>query len=259
MLWSFPARMDRIFVVTGSMSGIGAETCYLLSDLGASVCAVDIKYPAGIVYLGKHVFLGGDVRAIDEMRQLLARVFIGDTTPFVLVNAAGVSELPTPFWEADIDLYRGVIETNLLGPLTMSMILAPLMPRGGVIVNLGGFAGKSGYNRYAAYSGSKGGLYRLSEVMREDLRDYGVRVTTVTPGPTATPMQFQAEPWMSLLSPSTVAKLICTVISVPEAVCIEDVSVKAMPDSEVDVEQGPSSRMWSYDVLLSKLGGNGTG
>ena len=106
------------------------------------------------------------------------------------MNIAGIS-----IWGSIDQLqhqhWRKVIEVNLMGPIHILESFVPAMiktGRGGHIVNVSSAAGLFGLPWHAAYSASKFGLRGISEVLRFDLKQYGIGVSLVCPGAVNTPL-----------------------------------------------------------------------
>lgn len=106
----------------------------------------------------------------------------------VLVNNAGRFE-GAPFLRMSIAQFDGLIAANLRSVFLMSRAFVPAMARRGRgdVFNMSSIAGRGAYPNGAGYSAAKFGVSGLSQVMRAELRDRGVRVCCVYPGATWTP------------------------------------------------------------------------
>jgi len=153
-----------------------------------------------------------------------------------LVHAAGVVVLG-PVAELTAEQWREHLDVNLLAPaaLTRRMLPAVRAARGTVVyVNSG--AGLRANPQWAAYAASKHGLRALADALRAEEKEHGVRVTSVYPGRTATPMQervhdqegkeYDAGEW---IRPVTVAATILRVLDLPRDATIPDVTVSPAP------------------------------
>lgn len=162
----------RTVVVTGAASGIGAAVAAVAGAAGATVVPLDRAAAAGV--------RGLDV-ADEAAWQRLAGEFRADGTPVHgLVNCAGVT------WRARLgdvtpaDFAR-VQAVNVLGPLLGIQALAPLMPAGASIVNVGSLAALQGHYP-VAYTASKWSLRGLTHAACLELGPRGIRVNIVHPG-----------------------------------------------------------------------------
>jgi 3alpha(or 20beta)-hydroxysteroid dehydrogenase len=112
---------------------------------------------------------------------------VGDVD--VLVNNAGIIRV-TPLIETDLDTFRKVLDTNVVGAFLGIQAVVPSMRRrgGGSIVNFSSPQGLEGRHGMAAYTASKFGVRGLTRTAALELGEYGIRVNTVIPGPTRTAM-----------------------------------------------------------------------
>jgi 3alpha(or 20beta)-hydroxysteroid dehydrogenase len=169
-------------VVTGAASGIGAAVTAALTATGVDVVALDSAPAAGV-----RAFDVTEEHAwADLVEELRGRAVHG------LVNCAGTT------WRArlgDVDAaaFHRVQAVNVLGPLLGMQALAPLMPRGASIVNVGSLAGLQGHYP-VAYTTSKWSLRGLTHAACLELARRGIRVNAVHPGFIDTPMTASAAP-----------------------------------------------------------------
>jgi 3alpha(or 20beta)-hydroxysteroid dehydrogenase len=188
---------NKVVVVTGAAGGQGAAEAQALAREGATVIATDVQSDdpglgEGIAY--RHL----DVSRQEDWRALAT--WLSETHGRVdgLVNNAAI-----PFrerlGEIEIADFERVIGINLTGALLGIQTLAPLMPRGGSIVNVSSLAGLGGYHG-VAYTVSKWGLRGLSRVAGLELGAQGVRVNTILPGYIETPMTATAPDWFRSLN-----------------------------------------------------------
>lgn len=106
-----------------------------------------------------------------------------------VVNSAGIGrELPA--LETSAELFRKIVDINLIGSFVMSREAARRMQsRGcGAIVNIASVSGIRGNARRVAYGASKAGVIMMTRIMAVELARYGVRVNAVAPGPIETPL-----------------------------------------------------------------------
>jgi NAD(P)-dependent dehydrogenase (short-subunit alcohol dehydrogenase family) len=187
----------RKCLVTGAASGIGRSTAIALSRLGARLVLTDIdsknlkgtadmaQKNGGVVSCQEAL----DISRYEAVRDFAARVHGECGAMDVVMNIAGiavwgtVATLRHEHWEK-------VIAVNLMGPINViECFVPPMIPAGGGhLVNVSSAAGIIALPWHAAYSASKFGLRGLSEVLRYDLRRYGIGVSVVCPGAVATPL-----------------------------------------------------------------------
>lgn len=183
----------RVAVVTGANRGIGREVARQLATRGLEV-VLTARDPAkaeaaaaalGVRALALDVADDASVAALaDRLRDELGRVDV------LVDNAAIHYDTWQRAVEADLGVVREALEVNLLGAWRTVRALAPLMGRGGRIVNVssgsGSLAGAGG--GAPAYSVSKAALNMLTVKLAHDLRPRGILVNAVCPGWVATDM-----------------------------------------------------------------------
>ncbi|MFL5204957.1 MAG: SDR family NAD(P)-dependent oxidoreductase, partial [Microvirga sp.] len=106
-----------------------------------------------------------------------------------VVNSAGIGR-DVPALDTSVDLFRRMLEVNLIGSFIVSREAAKLMQvRGsGSIVNIASVSGVIGNRGRVAYGASKGGVITMTKVMAVELASIGIRVNAIAPGPIETPL-----------------------------------------------------------------------
>lgn len=170
----------RRVVVTGAASGIGAAVAAAADRAGAEVVGLDSATTGGVRPL--------DVRDPDQWSQLAEDV----GTVHGLVNCAGVT------WRARVgdvtpQAFADTHAVNVLGPLLGIQSLAPRMPSGASIVNIGSVAALQGHYP-VAYTTSKWAVRGLTRAAALELAPRGIRVNAVHPGFIDTAMTASAAP-----------------------------------------------------------------
>jgi 3-oxoacyl-[acyl-carrier protein] reductase len=183
-----------VALVTGATRGIGRAIALRLANLGASVaiCGRDSKALASaeaeLKKSGSLVYSQvADVTSTSDVTSLVGKTenALGPIT--ILVNNAGIG-LFGPAHEKTEAEWDRVLNTNLKAVFLVSREVAPSMirRRTGDIINISSLAGRNAFAGGGIYCASKWGLQGLSACMAEDLRGYGIRVSTVCPGSVAT-------------------------------------------------------------------------
>ena len=195
-------------LVTGASQGLGREIALRFAREGA----------AGLSLVARHIDQLNTVR--DEIRKVSPKIEIviieADVSKSrdiermvattlaqfkgsldVLVNNAstiGPSPMPS-LLDYPVEDFRGVIDTNLIGPfLLIKNALPAMIERGGSIINVTSDAGQVGYPGWGAYGISKFGLEGMSQTWASELEETAVRVNWVDPGNMNTAMHRAAEP-----------------------------------------------------------------
>jgi 2-dehydro-3-deoxy-L-rhamnonate dehydrogenase (NAD+) len=104
-------------------------------------------------------------------------------SPPICASAAGITGGNSPLWELEPEVWRRVIEVNLVAPYLTCRAIVPHMVRAGYgrIVNIASIAGKEGNPNASHYSASKAGLIALTKSLAKELAATGVLVNCVTP------------------------------------------------------------------------------
>lgn len=181
---TLPGLSGKVIVVTGAARGQGAAEADLLAHLGATVISLDSRPASGCRPL--------DVTDADQWAALATELRDSHGRVDGLVNNAGVT------WRARLDQveprdFARIHTVNVTGPLLGIRYLAPLMPPGSAIVNIGSIAALTGHYP-VAYTASKWALRGLSKAACLELGPRGIRVNTVHPGFIETEMTASADP-----------------------------------------------------------------
>jgi 3-oxoacyl-[acyl-carrier protein] reductase len=186
---------NRTAVVTGGARGIGFAIARRMLASGATVVLWDVDAAAlnqaGAALQGQENDNGngriyaGVVDVTDEAA--IARAVAADLRELgkidILVNNAGITGGNAPLWQLAPDVWRQVIEVNLVAPYLVCRAVVPHMVRAGYgrIVNIASIAGKEGNPNASHYSASKAGLIALTKSLAKELAATGVLVNCVTP------------------------------------------------------------------------------
>lgn len=141
------------------------------------------------------------------------------TSPLVLVSCAGVAEFG-PYAEMEWSAIEGSMATNLGVPLRMCHAILPhmLARGGGQIINVLSIAATTAFPGGAAYCSAKAGLHMFGRAIAADYRKQGIRVTSILPGSTDTPLwdKLNFSPEKSdMMQPRAVAEVIRDVVLSP--------------------------------------------
>lgn len=193
---------DKVFIVTGGASGLGAGTVRMLVENGGKAVIADVQDEAGQALaeeLGQ-VFLHCDVtQEADGQAVVDAALNLGAL--FGLVNCAGIAPAARTVGRNGphaLDLFQKVINVNLVGTFNMIRLAAAAMSQNepestgerGVLINTASVAAYDGQIGQAAYSASKGGVVGMTLPIARDLSKSGIRCVTIAPGIFGTPMMF---------------------------------------------------------------------
>jgi meso-butanediol dehydrogenase / (S,S)-butanediol dehydrogenase / diacetyl reductase len=176
---------DKVAIVTGGASGIGAATARRLSEEGARVVILDVNPPCQPPFEGA-VSMLVDVRSEAEVQSAIEEVARRFGCIDALINNAGIA-IRKSVGDADETSWKDVLDVNLKGAFLCSKHALRFMPRFGSIVHMSSVVGITGVNDRAAYSSAKGALVALARNMAVDYASRNIRVNCVCPGFVRTP------------------------------------------------------------------------
>jgi NAD(P)-dependent dehydrogenase (short-subunit alcohol dehydrogenase family) len=193
---------DKVFVVTGAGSGLGAATAKMIVERGGKVVLADVNPEAGetiAAQLGPNArFVATDVASEHSARAAFAAAMeMGHLRG--LVNCAGVAPAEKVIGREGthrLDAFARTININLVGTFNMTRIAAEMMSacppetsgERGVIICTASVAAFEGQVGQVAYAASKGGVVAMTLPLARELSRCGIRVMTVAPGIMETPM-----------------------------------------------------------------------
>jgi short-subunit dehydrogenase len=224
-----------VHLITGAGSGIGAAFARRLQKRGDDI--VLLARDAGRARQLAASFPGastlvGDLSQPGRLSWALSKQSLPERIDS-LVHVAGVvdlgsvADLPPALWEQQLAV-------NLVAPAELTRLLLPVLRVSrGHVVFVNSSAGLTANAGWAAYAASKHGLRALADALRAEEAEHGVRVTTVYPGRTATPMQervhqqegreYDAE---RFIDPDSVATTLITALDLPRDALITDLTVR---------------------------------
>jgi NAD(P)-dependent dehydrogenase (short-subunit alcohol dehydrogenase family) len=183
----------RTALVTGSTDGIGVAIARTLAAEGAQVIVSGRNAERGEQVVqsildggGVARFTDSDLSSGDGVRVLAAAAGPVD----ILVNNAAMLITPQPTADIDEDVIDQALTTNIKAVFLLTGLVAPGMAdRGsGAIVNVGSINGLVGMAHSALYSATKAAIHSLTKSWAAEYGPSGVRVNTIAPGPTITPI-----------------------------------------------------------------------
>ena len=189
---------EKVALVTGASSGIGAATAALLAGYGARVAVGyhgNREGAEGTVRQitdsgGRAVAIPADLRHVENIQRLVHQTEAALGPIDILVNNAGSLVKRFPIRELTEAGWDDVLTLNLKSAAFCSQAVVPGMiaRRAGAIVNVGSVAGHNGGGPGAGpYAAAKAGLVAMTKSLAKELAPHGVRVNAVAPGVIDTP------------------------------------------------------------------------
>ncbi|MGB0450260.1 MAG: SDR family NAD(P)-dependent oxidoreductase [Porticoccaceae bacterium] len=196
---------NKVAVITGGASGLGRAAAQALVDAGTTVVIFDMNAGAGALAVSelgadRAHFIELDVSSGTDAEAAFEKVINDLGHVDICVNCAGIAigakTINREGEPHDLELYRKVIEVNLVGSFNIARCAAAAMARNkageksekGVIVNTASIAAYDGQMGQCAYSATKGGIASMTLPMARDLAAEGIRVNSIAPGVMATPL-----------------------------------------------------------------------
>ena len=178
---------NRTAIITGGAQGFGLDIAKRFLNSGAKVIIWDID-PQMIEKSVKDIEnpnLSSNIVDVSNYNQVEKCVneIIKNTNIDILINNAGITGPTSTLWEYDIEMWRKIVDVNLMGTFNCCRAIVPNMIRNdyGRIVNVASVAGKDGNSNASAYSAGKAGAIGLTKSLGKELADKNIAVNAVTP------------------------------------------------------------------------------
>jgi NAD(P)-dependent dehydrogenase (short-subunit alcohol dehydrogenase family) len=191
---------DKVFVITGGASGLGAACARMIAEQGGKAVIADLHDEAGEALAAKLQgrFVHCDVTSESDGKNLM-QIAAGWGQLCGLINCAGIAPASKMLGKDGVhtlDLFRQTVEVNLIGSFNMSRLAAEAMAGNavnedgerGVVLLTASVAAFEGQMGQTAYASSKAGVVGLTLPMARELASKGIRVMTIAPGIFETPM-----------------------------------------------------------------------
>jgi NAD(P)-dependent dehydrogenase (short-subunit alcohol dehydrogenase family) len=190
---------NKVVVVTGAASGIGAAICHRFSKDGATIGLLDMDKQGVIVVAEKLKAAGGDAVAIpcdvvseSECTWAIESVIRRYGGIDILVNNAGITQR-SAFVDTRVSVYRRVMDVNFFGSLHCTKAaIDSLIERKGTVIVVESLAGITPLLGRTAYCASKHALHGFFTSLRSEIRSTDVHIMLVCPGFVETNLQTRA-------------------------------------------------------------------
>jgi NAD(P)-dependent dehydrogenase (short-subunit alcohol dehydrogenase family) len=182
---------DKVAVITGGDSGIGFAAARLFLEAGADVVLMSNNPETLGVARGqlgtKVLTIDADVTNTGALRAAFAKVGRQFGRIDVLFASAGVVS-PTPLEDTSSELFERILRINVAGSFYTVQAALPYLRRGSSVILIGSIVATMGIAGFGAYAASKAGLSGMARALASELTPKGIRVNTLVPGPTRTPI-----------------------------------------------------------------------
>jgi NAD(P)-dependent dehydrogenase (short-subunit alcohol dehydrogenase family) len=188
---------DKVVIITGGSSGIGQATALAFAQRGVKVVVADILVEAGKGTVdmikdagGEAIFVKTDVSSENDVKSLIRQTIETYSKLDYAFNNAGIEGVQMPTADFPEDIWKKVININLVGVWQCMRHEIPQMLKrgGGVIINNASILGLVGFANASAYVASKHAVLGLTKTAAIEYATQGIRINAVCPAFIETPM-----------------------------------------------------------------------
>ena len=178
---------NRTAIVTGGAQGFGLDIVKRFLDSGGKVIIwdIDTKMIEKVIKELDNPNLSSNIVDVSNYSEVERNVneITNRSNIDILINNAGITGPTATLWEYDIDMWKKVVDINLMGTFNCCRAIVPNMIKNnyGRIVNVASVAGKDGNANASAYSAGKAGAIGLTKSLGKELADKNIAVNAVTP------------------------------------------------------------------------------
>jgi len=233
--------VDRVALITGASRGIGRAIALRLARAGAvTILAARTEQDLSVIVDtirasgGKALAVPTDVTDDQQLATLVSTTLARFGHIDILVNNAGGGPPRTLVAKARATDWEWTLRTNLWATMILTKLVLPSMieRHSGAIINICSVAGLSGKAGEAAYAAAKFGVRGFSQSLFEEVREYGIKVSTICPGyvDTALIPPNRRVDRSKMLSPEDVAETVYAVAVSPARSCPLEIILQPQHD-----------------------------
>lgn len=227
---------DKVAIVTGASSGIGASIAETLSQHGVKVMLTgrnEARLSDVAEQLQENSQSEIDTHIVDVTQKSEVAKLVKETeNKFghvdILVNSAGLM-LSSAITDGDVEAWENMIDVNVKGTLYGINAVLPIFlnQSTGHIINIASISGFEVTKQSTLYSASKAAVHTITQGLEKELAKTGVRVTSISPGMVDTPLSGNTD-WGSRkkLDPKNIAEAVVYALQQPSHVNINEVTVR---------------------------------
>jgi short-subunit dehydrogenase len=232
---------NQIAVITGASSGIGRAIATGLAQHGSSLCLigrnVDTLEKVAAICTRSSICrtYRADLASDEDIFHTAERIRNDFGQIDILIHSAGYFSMGE-IKHASVEELDRHYKINVRAPYVLTQALLPaIRPRGGQIVFINSSVGLKARAKVSQYAATKHALKAIADSLREEVNADGIRVLSVFPGRTATPMQetvhkmegkvYQPEQFMQ---PEDVAAVVINALSLPQSAEVTDINIRPL-------------------------------
>ena len=178
---------NRTAIITGGAQGFGLDIAKRFLNSGAKVIIWDIddKITEKVLKELNNPNLSSNIVDVSNYKEVENCInnITKKTNIDILINNAGITGPTASLWEYDIEMWKKIVDINLMGTFNCCKTIVPNMIKNnyGRIVNVASVAGKDGNANASAYSASKAGAIGLTKSLGKELAKKNIAVNAITP------------------------------------------------------------------------------
>jgi NADP-dependent 3-hydroxy acid dehydrogenase YdfG len=234
---------NPVAVVTGAGTGIGRAIALGLAEKGAAVVLMgrtkrtleEVAHSAAKDKTDQTRCFQGDITSEKDLRRLAGTLKRDYGGVDILIHSAGLIHIES-FPSASLDNFERQFRTNVLAPYALTQLLLPmLIAREGQVVFINSTAGLNSAANVSQYAATKHALKAMADSLRAEVNAKGVRVLSVYPGRTASPLQEAVHKSEGkvysperLLQPEDVADMVLAALALPRTAEVTDLMIRPM-------------------------------
>lgn len=238
----------KVVFISGASSGIGALVAVSLAEKGAVPILtgrnLDKLKEVSASIRGDFSIYQMDVTSMKQVQQTIDAVIAKHGKIDILLNNAGYGKFQY-FTDMTVESFEQMMDTNYMGVVRCSKAVIPHMLKqgSGHIVNIASMAGKISSTKSTSYSATKHAVLGFTNALRMELREQGIHVSAINPGPIDTP-------FFSLADPSgTYVKNVNWFMMKPQYVVKSIIRVMERKKDELDLPRAASIGIKLYQLL----------
>ncbi|PTI70193.1 SDR family oxidoreductase [Staphylococcus succinus] len=227
---------DKVAIITGASSGIGASIAHALSNHGVKVVLSgrnESRLNAVAKRIQEEVQIEVDTLTVDVTQKSdIERLVRHTQEKFgrvdILVNSAG-KMLSSAITDDDVDAWDTMLDVNVKGTLYGIHAVLPefLNQSSGHIINISSISGFEVTKKSTLYSATKAAIHSITQGLEKELAKTGVRATSISPGMVDTPLSGDTD-WgeRKKLDPNDIAEAVLYALQQPSHVNVNEITVR---------------------------------
>lgn len=225
---------DSVAIITGASKGIGRAIALSLSQQGVNVVlAARSSELLAMVHKeiaeagGKSISIPTDVTSEHSVQNLIIETQKKFGKIDILINNAGVGVFSNVV-DMKTEEYETLMNVNLKGVFLCCRAVLPSMMKQqrGEIINIASLAGKNSFAGGSVYSATKWGLIGFARSLMLEVRDYNIRVVTISPGSVNTHFAEKEKNEPQIIQPHDVAETVLFALTMPNRVNVSEIDIR---------------------------------